>query len=53
MDCLLRLARGDERLDASEVLPDRDGLWLREGDLRFAAEFRCVYLRSESQKGAA
>ena len=45
VDGLLRLAAGAETLHASEVLPDRNGLWLREGDLRFAAELRCVYLR--------
>ncbi|RAY16146.1 lantibiotic dehydratase [Actinomadura craniellae] len=45
LDGLARLAAGAAELDLSEVLPDPDGLWLRDGDLRFAAELRCVYLR--------
>jgi hypothetical protein len=51
VEALYRLAAGAERVQASEVLPDVDGLWLRDGapgrgSLAVAAEFRCVYLRA-------
>lgn len=46
VECLLRLAHGAECLYASEVLPDAGELWLCDGQLRFAAELRCFYLRS-------
>lgn len=46
VDGLLRLARGAERLYASELLPGPDQLWLHDGDLKFGAELRCVYLRA-------
>ncbi|MFD7368775.1 lantibiotic dehydratase [Nocardiopsis alba] len=41
---LTRLAGTAEELRLSEVLPDRDQHWLRDGDAVFTSEFRCVYL---------
>jgi hypothetical protein len=51
VDGLLRLARGGGTLYASELLPGPDGMWLRDGALRFPAELRCVYLRSAGPGG--
>jgi hypothetical protein len=51
MDGLLRLARDAQTLHASELLPGPDRMWLRDGTLRFAAELRCVYLRSAGPGG--
>jgi hypothetical protein len=45
LEGLLRLAKGADRLYASEVLPDQGGLWLQDGAEGFTAELRCVYLR--------
>ncbi|PPK67099.1 hypothetical protein V5P93_003438 [Actinokineospora auranticolor] len=43
---LERLAATAAELVFSEVLPAPEDAWLRDGDLRFPSEFRCVYLRS-------
>lgn len=45
LDALTRLAATSETLTVSEVLPTPEQAWLRDGELRFAAELRCVYLR--------
>ncbi|MGW6424852.1 hypothetical protein ACWF82_19425 [Nocardia sp. NPDC055053] len=45
LDALTRLAATAETLTVSEVLPAPEDAWLRDGELRFAAELRCVYLR--------
>ncbi|WP_218828766.1 lantibiotic dehydratase family protein [Rhodococcus sp. 06-235-1A] len=45
LDALTRLAATCETLTVSEVLPTPEEAWLRDGELRFAAELRCVYLR--------
>jgi hypothetical protein len=51
MEGLLRLARDAQTLYASELLPGPGQMWLRDGALRFAAELRCVYLRSAGPRG--
>ncbi|GAB2950042.1 hypothetical protein ACFMQL_41275 [Nonomuraea fastidiosa] len=45
LEGLARLAAGGEGITVSEVLPGPEGCWLRDGEHRFAAELRCVYLR--------
>lgn len=45
LDALTRLAATSETLTVSEVLPTPEEAWLRDGELRFAAELRCVYVR--------
>ncbi|MEV0391073.1 hypothetical protein [Nonomuraea sp. NPDC050643] len=40
-----RLADAADRLTVTEALPGPEGCWLREGEQRFTAELRCVYLR--------
>ncbi|GGM73524.1 lantibiotic dehydratase [Lentzea pudingi] len=45
LDGLTRLAGTADRLRISEVLPEPEQAWLRDGRLRFAAELRSVYLR--------
>lgn len=42
---LARLAGTAEQLAVSEPLPAPEDTWLRDGELRFASELRCVYLR--------
>lgn len=42
---LTRLASTAEQLVLSEVLPAPEQTWLRDGELRFASELRCVYTR--------
>jgi hypothetical protein len=51
VDGLLRLARDAQALHASELLPGPGQMWLRDGTLRFAAELRCVYLRTAGPGG--
>lgn len=48
---LRRLARGADSVYAGELLPTPEQLWLREGQRRFAAELRCVYLRAAEPGG--
>ncbi|MFI0723503.1 lantibiotic dehydratase [Streptomyces sp. NPDC021224] len=50
VDGLARLARGAERVYATEVLPGPDALWLRAGQRRHAAELRCVYLERGARR---
>jgi hypothetical protein len=45
LDVLARLSANAAWVDLTEVLPEPEHLWLRDGELRFAAEMRCVYLR--------
>ncbi|MFI6634147.1 hypothetical protein ACIBI7_35155 [Nonomuraea fuscirosea] len=45
LEGLARLASAADRVTMTEVLPGPDECWLRDGDQRFAAELRCVYLR--------
>jgi hypothetical protein len=45
LEGLARLAAGGDGVTVSEVLPGPEGCWLRDGEHRFAAELRCVYLR--------
>lgn len=52
LDGLFRLAKDAPLLRATEVLPDGRQLWLRDADQRFAAEFRCVYLRPAADPAA-
>ncbi|MGR6917234.1 hypothetical protein ACU635_23615 [[Actinomadura] parvosata] len=52
LEGLARLAAAAERITLTEVLPGPDACWLREGERRYAAELRCVYLRPAG-KGAA
>ncbi|MDM4719452.1 lantibiotic dehydratase [Micromonospora sp. WMMA1363] len=47
---LARLAGTDERLTVSEALPAPTDAWLRDGELRFASELRCVYLRGGGRR---
>ncbi|MER5359008.1 lantibiotic dehydratase [Streptomyces sp. NPDC002785] len=47
---LARLAGTAEQLVVSEALPAPDDAWLRDGDLRFASELRCVYLRGGGER---
>jgi hypothetical protein len=58
VDALYRLAAQATSVHATEVLPDGDALWLREGaagapgSSAVAAEFRCVYLRPSGFAGS-
>ncbi|GAA4948916.1 hypothetical protein HD597_002315 [Nonomuraea thailandensis] len=45
LEGLARLAACAELVTVTEVLPGPEGCWLREGERRYAAELRCVYLR--------
>ncbi|MFC7040019.1 hypothetical protein ACFQKO_53905, partial [Nonomuraea rubra] len=45
LEGLARMAASSERVTVTEVLPGPEACWLREGEKRFAAELRCVYLR--------
>ncbi|MEV0825401.1 hypothetical protein [Nonomuraea rubra] len=45
LEGLARMAASGERVTVTEVLPGPEACWLREGEKRFAAELRCVYLR--------
>ncbi|MEV0999168.1 hypothetical protein [Nonomuraea sp. NPDC050202] len=45
LEALARLAASADRVTVTEVLPGPEACWLREGERRFAAELRCVYLR--------
>lgn len=42
---MARLAATDDHLAVTEALPAPTDAWLRDGELRFASELRCVYLR--------
>ncbi|MFI6096374.1 hypothetical protein ACIA8G_12510 [Lentzea sp. NPDC051213] len=45
LKALTRLAGTADELTLSEVLPAADDAWLRDGELRFPSELRCVYTR--------
>ncbi|WP_186403515.1 lantibiotic dehydratase [[Actinomadura] parvosata] len=45
LEGLARLAASADRVTLTEVLPGPEACWLREGERRYAAELRCVYLR--------
>ncbi|WP_187414174.1 hypothetical protein [Nonomuraea sp. PA05] len=45
LEGLARLAASADEVTVTEVLPGPGECWLREGERRFAAELRCVYLR--------
>ncbi|GAA2207908.1 hypothetical protein GCM10009850_033660 [Nonomuraea monospora] len=45
LEGLARLAASADEVTVTEVLPGPGESWLREGERRFAAELRCVYLR--------
>lgn len=45
LKALTRLAGTAEELTLSEILPAADDAWLRDGELRFPSELRCVYTR--------
>jgi Lantibiotic dehydratase, N terminus len=45
LKALVRLAGTAAGLTLSEVLPTPHQAWLRDGELRFAAELRCIYTR--------
>ncbi|MEU2156234.1 lantibiotic dehydratase [Streptomyces sp. NPDC019396] len=47
---LARLAATAEQLVVSEALPAPEDAWLRDGELRFASELRCVYLRGGGER---
>ncbi|MGW7364408.1 lantibiotic dehydratase [Streptomyces sp. NPDC054841] len=47
---LARLAGTAEQLAVSEALPAPEDAWLRDGELRFASELRCVYLRGGGER---
>jgi hypothetical protein len=47
---LARLAGTAEQLAVSEALPAPEDTWLRDGELRFASELRCVYLRGGGER---
>ncbi|MEV5501216.1 hypothetical protein AB0M50_38060 [Nonomuraea fuscirosea] len=51
LEGLARLAAAADRVTMTEVLPGPDECWLRDGDQRFAAELRCVYLRPAGDPG--
>lgn len=51
LEGLARLAAAADRVTMTEVLPGPDECWLRDGDHRFAAELRCVYLRPAGDPG--
>lgn len=46
---MARLAATDDHLAITEALPAPTDAWLRDGELRFASELRCVYLRGGGQ----
>ncbi|WP_223190965.1 lantibiotic dehydratase, partial [Nonomuraea terrae] len=52
VEALGRLAATAERLTLTEVSPGPEECWLRDGEQRFAAELRCVYLRSAARAHA-
>ncbi|UBU09696.1 lantibiotic dehydratase [Nonomuraea gerenzanensis] len=45
LEGLARLAAPAEQVTLTEVFPGPGECWLRDGERRFAAELRCVYLR--------
>ncbi|MFD0399055.1 lantibiotic dehydratase [Kitasatospora sp. NPDC127121] len=47
---MARLAGTAEQLLLSETLPAPEDAWLRDGELRFASELRCVYLRGGGER---
>ncbi|MFE7528113.1 lantibiotic dehydratase [Kitasatospora sp. NPDC057542] len=47
---MARLAGTAEQLLVSEALPAPEDAWLRDGELRFASELRCVYLRGGGER---
>ncbi|MGW3149932.1 hypothetical protein ACWDG1_35750 [Streptomyces sp. NPDC001177] len=47
---LARLAGTADRLAVSEALPAPEDAWLRDGELRFASELRCVYVRGGGER---
>lgn len=46
---MARLAATADQLAITEALPAPTDAWLRDGELRFASELRCVYLRGGGQ----
>ncbi|MFG2074966.1 hypothetical protein [Nonomuraea maritima] len=50
IEALGRLGVTAGRLTLTETLPGPEECWLRDGEQRFAAEFRCVYLRPAASR---